>query len=127
MLRRWCFLRKVILIVEDYADVREIMKIYVRTYGYEVLSAADGYEAVGIARHNKLDLILMDLTMPIMDGLTATEIIRGIDGLAELPIVALTANRNGLSDKAIEAGCNEIVGKPLDFNKLGPLLGKYLS
>jgi CheY-like chemotaxis protein len=118
---------KVILIVEDYADVREIMNIYVRTFDYEVMSAADGYEAVEIAKNRRPDLILMDLSLPVMDGLTATEIIREIDGLANVPIVALTAYGNMLTRQAIEAGCNEVLSKPLDFSKLGVLFSKYLS
>jgi two-component system response regulator HydG len=119
-------MQKKILIVEDYADIRLMMKMLVRGYGYDVIEAADGYEAVEQAKQHHPDLILMDLSMPLMNGLTATEIIRTFDGMEALPIIAVTAYGKAYYQKAIEAGCNDVLSKPLDFNTLEPLLNQYL-
>lgn len=119
-------MQKKILIAEDYADIRLMMKMLVRGYGYEVIEAADGYEAVQKTRQHHPDLILMDLSMPVMNGLTATEIIRTFDGMAELPIIAVTAYGDAYYTKAINAGCSDVLTKPLDFNTLEPLLNQYL-
>ena len=82
---------KKVLIAEDYADTRSFMKFLVESYGYQVLEATDGQEAVETVQHEKPDLVLMDLAMPVMDGLAATRVIRGFDGMSKLPIIAVTA------------------------------------
>jgi CheY-like chemotaxis protein len=120
-------MQKKILIAEDYADIRLMMKMLVRGYGYEVIEAADGYEAVQKAKQHHPDLILMDLSMPIMNGLTATEIIRSMDEVEKMPIIAVTAYGNNYYTKAIQAGCNQVLSKPLDFQSLEPLLNQYLA
>jgi CheY-like chemotaxis protein len=117
---------KTVLIVEDYADVRAIMKFLVRRYGYEVIEARDGYEAILKTKEFSPDLILMDLAMPVMDGVTATKIIRELRDYAELPIIALSAYGDSWRNEAIQAGINQVVCKPLDFNSLRPLLIQYL-
>ena len=71
---------KTVLVVEDYTDVRTMMRILIKRHGYEVVEAADGYEAVEKTVQYHPDLILMDLALPIMDGATATKIIREIEG-----------------------------------------------
>lgn len=116
---------KKVLIVEDYADVRMIMKILISFQGYEVIEASDGYEALEKAKQNRPDLILMDLAMPVIDGFVATKAIRESDECKDVPIVALTAYDTH-HDKAIKAGCNEVIQKPLDFDRLEPLLTQYL-
>ena len=118
---------KTVLVAEDYVDVRTMMKFLVQGYGYEVIEAADGSEAVAKAMQHHPDLILMDLAMPVMDGLTATSIISNLDGFGETPIIALTAYGNSYFHKALQAGCAEMVDKPLDYDKLEPLLKKYLA
>lgn len=117
---------KKVLVVEDYPDVRKIMKILISRRGYEVLEATDGYDAVEKARQYKPDLILMDLAMPIMDGVTATQIIRETDAFQKTPIIGLTAYAAAYNEKAIEAGCNEVINKPLEFENIEPLLKQYL-
>ncbi|HEX8369410.1 MAG TPA: response regulator [Pyrinomonadaceae bacterium] len=119
-------MQKKILIAEDYADIRLMMKMLVRGYGYEVIEAADGYEAVEKVKQHHPDLILMDLSMPIMNGLTATEIIRTFDGMQTIPIIAVTAYGNSFYSRAMRAGCTEVLSKPLDFETLQPLLSQYL-
>jgi len=118
---------KTVMIVEDYADVRMMMKILIRSHGYIVIEAADGFEALEKSVQYHPDLILMDLAMPIMDGATATRLIRKIEGCENISIVALTAYSNTSFNKAIEAGFDDVLIKPLHFEKLEPLLNHYLS
>ena len=118
---------KTVLIVEDYADTRTMMKFLLQRFGYEVIEAADGQEAVERVKQGHPDLILMDLSLPVMDGLTATQIIRKVDGYGKIPIIAVTAYGNSFYKKAIEAGCDDLINKPLDFDNLEPLLEQYLA
>ena len=118
---------KKILVAEDYADIRMMMKILLEVHGYEVIEAADGYEAVDKAREHSPDLILLDLAMPLMDGLQAVAAMRQHAALVDTPIVAVTAYGDFYKEKAIEAGCTDVVTKPLDFEGLKPLVEKYLG
>lgn len=120
-------MQKIVLIVEDYADTRTMMKFLLQRFGYDVVEAADGQEAVERVKQNQLDLILMDLSLPVMDGLTATQIIRKVDGYGKIPIIAVTAYGNSYYRRAIEAGCDDLINKPLDFDKLEPILEQYLA
>lgn len=118
---------KTVLIVEDYADTRTMMKFLLQRFGYEVIEAADGQEAIDQARKQSPDLILMDLSLPGVDGITATQTIRKFDGFSKIPIIAVTAYGNSYYRRAIEAGCDDLINKPLDFDKLEPILEQYLS
>jgi CheY-like chemotaxis protein len=118
---------KKVLIVEDYADVRKMMEIIVKRQGFAVIEAEDGYEAVEKVKQFHPDLILMDIAMPVMDGITATQIIRGLEDFGKIPIIALTAYGSDYYRKAINAGCDEVVNKPLEFRGIAPLLNHYLS
>ena len=117
---------KTVMIVEDYADTRALMKVLIQWYGYNVIEAADGYEAVEKTVQYHPDLILMDLALPIMDGVTATKLIREIEGFDKVSIIALTGFGNTSFDKAIEAGFDDVFVKPLHFENLEPLLARYL-
>lgn len=119
--------KKIILVAEDYADVRMAMKILLEVHGYEVVEASDGYDAVEMARLHKPDLILLDLAMPSMDGLEAAAAIRALDEFANVPIVAVTAYGDVYRDRAIAAGCTDVVAKPLDFDSLKPLVDKFIG
>ena len=118
---------KTVLVVEDYADVRSMMKTLIGIYGYKVVEAADGYEAVEKTVEFQPDLILMDLAMPGMDGATATKIIRKIEGFEYVSIVALTAYENTSVEKTIRAGFDEVIVKPLHFENLESFLNLYLA
>ena len=118
---------KKVLIAEDYADTRSFMKFLVESYGYQALEANDGQEAVATVQKEQPDLILMDLSMPVMDGLAATRVIRGFDGMTSLPIIAVTAYGESYYRQAIEAGCDDLINKPLDFDTLEPVLNQYLG
>lgn len=118
---------KKVLIVEDYADTREFMKFLLESYGYQVIEAADGIEAVDCAERQSPDLILMDISLPLVDGLTATRAIRKGSDKTQMPIIAVTAFGKNYYNKAIEAGCNDLIDKPVDFDILEPILNYYLA
>lgn len=118
---------KKIMVVEDYTDTRTLMKTLIEWYGYEVVEAADGYEAVEKTVQFHPELIFMDLALPIMDGATATKLIREIEGFDKVSIIALTGFSNTEFEKAIEAGFDDVLVKPLRFENLEPLLTRYLS
>jgi CheY-like chemotaxis protein len=120
-------MKKRVLVAEDYEDIRRMMKVLLEWRGYEVLEAADGYEAVKKAVSDSPDLILMDIAMPVMDGLQATEAIRKHDDLADVPIVAVTAYGDFYGERARNAGCNDVLQKPLDFGRLEPMVENYIS
>jgi CheY-like chemotaxis protein len=117
---------KKVLIVEDYADSRGFLKSLVESYGYQVLEANNGEEAVKLAQYGHPDLILMDLALPVMDGLAATRVIRGLEDGANTPIIAVSAFGDSYYSQAIEAGCDALINKPFDFATLEPYLNKYL-
>ncbi len=118
---------KKVLIVEDYEDTRDFMKFLLEMSGYQVLEAADGQEAIDNVKKQCPDLVLMDISLPLMDGLTATRIIRKFEKSFELPIIAVTAHGKSFYKQAIEAGCNELISKPIDFDSLQPVIEQYLS
>ncbi len=119
---------RTILLVEDFDDTRLMMKMMLETQGYRVVEAVDGREAVEFARHECPDLILMDVSLPVLDGLSATRLIRKIEEICDVPIVAVTAHcRDGIHAEALDAGCNEFMPKPIDFNKLDNILGRFLA
>lgn len=120
-------MQKTILVVEDYEDARSFMKFLIESYGYQVLEASDGLQAIESFRRYELDLILMDISMPVMDGLTATRAIRKFSGNVEIPIIAVTAHGKQFYKRAIEAGCNDLIDKPVNFDILEPFFNQYLA
>lgn len=113
-----------VLVADDFADTRQIMRLLLEMKGHAVLEAADGRQAVQCALKEHPDLILMDLSMPIMDGLAATRCIRQNDETAGIPIVVLSAYVDDAAwrARAMKSGCNECFSKPLDFDSLDALL-----
>lgn len=118
---------KIVLIVEDYEDTRSFMKLIVESYGYRVVEACDGMEAIDRFKQFHPDLILMDISLPVVDGLAATKVIREFDDSKEVPIVAVTAFGKSFYKQAIEAGCNDLLDKPVDFDALEPVIHQYLE
>lgn len=117
-----------ILVADDYDDNRDLMIFILSANGHTVYSAVNGLEALEIARSTHLDLILMDLSMPVMSGLQATEMIRATnDLLAKIPIIAVTAYGTPYQEKAIKAGCDYVITKPVDFDELDLTIAKYLA
>ncbi|MGI8494414.1 MAG: response regulator [Pyrinomonadaceae bacterium] len=117
---------KTILVVEDFEDARQMIKFLLEDMGYEVLEAEDGWKAVESVKRRKPDLIFMDMALPKMNGLSATKIIRELKETSNTPIIALTASGEYLYQQALEAGCNDFITKPLDIDKLKPIIEKHL-
>jgi CheY-like chemotaxis protein len=119
---------KLFLVVEDFEDSRFMMRRLLEMAGYDVLEASDGEQAVQMAVESKPMLILMDLSLPKLDGLAATRQIRQKKGLKKTPIVAVSAHDSPESRvEALAAGCDEYVTKPIDFDHLHALLERFVS
>ncbi len=105
---------KTILIVEDNEDNRLIYSQYLTHGGFRVLEATNGSEGIDVARRELPDIILMDISMPVMDGLTATRHLKADADLAKIPVIALTAHAMASDeDMAREAGCDGYLSKPI--------------
>jgi CheY-like chemotaxis protein len=119
---------KLFLVVEDFEDSRFMMRRLLEMSGYDVLEASDGEQAVTMAVEAKPVLILMDLSLPKLDGLAATRKIRQKKGLKRVPIVAVSAHDSPESrTEALEAGCDEYVTKPIDFDNLHAILQRFMN
>jgi CheY-like chemotaxis protein len=118
----------IILIAEDFDDTRHMMKLLLEMRGHRVMEAANGREAVEIATRQRPDLILMDLNMPVLDGITATRVLQEQPETSGVPVVAVTAHCGDSvwRERAMAAGCVECVEKPVDFEKLERLLDRLL-
>ena len=101
-----------ILIVDDSDTIRNTLRLTLEFKGYEVFEAANGQEGLDLIRQNSYDLIICDLGMPVLDGLTLIKEVRNGLGMTSLPIIVLSAEENKEKRKAIEAGANEIIDKP---------------
>jgi two-component system, cell cycle response regulator DivK len=117
--------RPVVLVVEDFEDNRFMMRRLLEMSGYNVVEAVNGNQAVELAASVRPDIILMDLSLPQLDGLAATRRIRTQEGLGRVPIVAVSAHDSAdFHAEALAAGCNEYVTKPIDFDQLVNLLDR---
>jgi len=120
--------KKVFLVVEDFEDSRFMMRRLLEMAGYQVLEASDGEQAVRMAFESRPALILMDLSLPKLDGLAATREIRKKKVLQKVPIVAVSAHDSPQTRaEALAAGCNEYVTKPIDFDNLNAVVQRYLA
>ena len=121
-------LLKTILVADDSADTRAVLCRTLAYRGYRVLEAADGKAAVELAREMCPDLVVMDLNMPVMDGLVATERIRQFKyECGDIPIVVVTAfDTYGMREAAQEAGCNAYLVKPLLLDELESVVERLL-
>jgi CheY-like chemotaxis protein len=116
-----------VMVVEDFEDNRFMMRRLLEMSGYRVLEAINGEEAVELAHRERPQLILMDLSLPQLDGLAATRRIRQNADLRDVPIVAVSAHDTAdFHADALAAGCNDYVTKPIDFDQLEALLTRLL-
>jgi len=107
-----------ILYIEDNRDNRMLVRRILLSEGFEVFEASSAEEGLAMAEADPPDLILMDINMPTLDGLTATGRIRGNERLRSIPVVALTANAmRGDREKALAAGCDGYIQKPIDVDR----------
>ncbi|MBL8619215.1 MAG: response regulator [Deltaproteobacteria bacterium] len=103
-----------ILSVEDIPENQLLMKRKLERAGHTVLTAENGVEAIAVARAEAIDLILMDLNMPVMDGFDATRILKSQAATQQIPVIAVSAYVN-LQAEATAAGCDAFQGKPIDW------------
>src|SRR3954462_5512290 len=114
-----------ILIAEDHLDSRDALRALLEAFGFRVLVAGDGREAVRMAIAERPDLVLMDIMMPEMDGFQATRALRGDARTANMPIIAVTA-MEGAQQLALQAGADDFVRKPVDIRGLIAKVHRYL-
>lgn len=119
---------KVILIVDEEPKNVKLVRDLLHVFGYTTIEATDGKQGVELAKAQKPDLILMDVMMPVMDGLEATRILKIDTATKSIPIVALTARAmKGDKEKMLQAGCDAYLTKPLDTKEFLKVVAEYLS
>lgn len=119
---------KKILVADDKASSRELMRTLLEHSGYEIFEAADGQEALVVARASAPDLILLDIHMPVLDGYGTVRQMRLDDQLKDLPIVALTASAmHSDRDKVLAAGFTAYITKPVSLKVLTQELADLLA
>ena len=112
-----------ILLVEDDEDTRFLMRLELERRGYRLIEAEDGEKAVALAQQERPDIILMDISLPRMDGLEATKQIRNHDRKHAIPVVAVTAHQESdFREEAKASGFDAYVTKPIDFDWLSELM-----
>jgi two-component system cell cycle response regulator DivK len=117
-----------ILIVDDNQDSRELVVKILKTRGYQTIEAVDGEEALEKAVAERPDLILMDRSLPKIDGYEVTRRLKDQEEFKDIPIVALTAHAmRGDREKALEAGCEGYISKPINVRELPELIRSYLQ
>ena len=118
-----------VLLIEDNEDSRDGLSRYLRRRGYEVISAVDGRQGLELAGTEAPDLIILDMSLPVLDGWEATRLLKAAPRTGRIPIIALTAHAMaGDRERAMEAGCDDYDSKPVEFarllGKIESLLGK---
>jgi signal transduction histidine kinase len=120
--------RRRILYVEDDVTSRMLVSQVLNTAGYDVIEAEDGMAGIRMAQEARPDLILMDINMPGLDGYAAATKIKGLSGLADTPIIAMTANVvEGDRERALTAGCDGYLPKPIDIDALPDQINEFLG
>ena len=118
----------VILVVDDSADHVAMLSLDLQQQGYRVVTATNGEEAVSVAAYTQPNLILMDVSMPELDGLGATRRIHEQEALREIPVIAVTAfGTEGFQRAAYDAGVSGYLTKPIDFNRMHRLVARLLA
>lgn len=118
----------IILVIEDYKESREMLRLLLETQDYQVLTAANGEEGVALATNNRVDLVLTDLGLPNMDGLSVVRRLRSLNArLRRTPIIMLTAfDGDEYYYSALRAGCTDFLTKPPDFEALQAMIERLL-
>jgi two-component system cell cycle response regulator DivK len=117
-----------ILLVEDNELNRDMLSRRLKRRDFEVLMAVDGQEGVTMATEKQPDLILMDMSLPILDGWSATRQLKANPVTSGIPVIALTAHAmDGEREKCIEAGCDDFDTKPVEFKRLMEKINHWIS
>ena len=108
-----------ILLVEDNELNRDMLTRRLKRKGFTIICAENGQEGIDVAQSENPDIILMDLSLPVVDGWTAAKMLKADNTTKSIPIIALTAHAmKGDREKALEAGCDDYDTKPIDFERL---------
>jgi two-component system, cell cycle response regulator DivK len=117
-----------VLLVEDNEMNRDMLSRRLIRRGFEVLLAVDGEQGVTTAQQEKPDIILMDMSLPVLDGWEATRRLKAADDTRAIPVIALTAHAmSGDRDKALDAGCDDYDTKPIELPRLLEKIGRLLG
>jgi len=120
--------KQTVLVVDDFDDTRLLLRTWLERRGFSVVEATNGIDAVTRAEHDSPDLIIMDVQMPKLDGLSATRRIREIQQLSSVPIVAVSAyGADQFREQALAAGCNEYVSTPFEPRALEGIIRSLLG
>jgi CheY-like chemotaxis protein len=117
-------MKKRVLVVEDYEDTRILLKFMIEQLGYSVIEASGPYEAIDKADEFLPDLILMDIGMPLLDGLSVAQLIKDKKTNSLVPIIAVTAFSD-IKAEALKAGCSDVIYKPVQPELLREMLDRY--
>ena len=117
-----------VMVVDDVDAVRIVLRMQLTILGYNVVEARSGHEAVELCARERPDLILMDVSMPELDGLGATRLLRQTDETRYIPVVALSAfHEADFRECALSAGCNDFVSKPVEMKSLDEVIARNLG
>ena len=116
-----------VLVADDTPSNVKVLRTLLRIHGYEVVTAENGRQAVDTFEAEHPDVVLMDVVMPVMGGYDACRLVRKADGGQTVPIIMVTASAPQERDRAIEAGANEVLMKPVDQERLLALMASLLG
>jgi CheY-like chemotaxis protein len=123
-----CMSDKNVMVVEDNEKNRKLMRVILKAKGYTVTEASTGEEALNILKNQKPDIILMDIQLPGIDGITLAKQIKGNTITKDIPIIAVTAYAmKGDKQKILECGCDDYVSKPINTQELPLVIEKYIK
>ncbi len=118
----------VILIVDDEPTNVKLLHVVLQKKGYTTLEATDGTQGVEMARSQKPDVIIMDKNMPVMDGMEATQILKGDESTKSIPIIFVTSSAmKGDREEILQTGCDEYISKPIDIYKVLEIVAQYAN
>jgi len=118
----------VILLVEDNELNRDMLSRRLIRRDFNVVTAVDGQQGVEQARSLKPDLILMDMSLPVLDGWSATKVLKSDPDTSAIPVIALTAHAmDGEREKCLQAGCDDFDTKPIEFKRLLEIINRWLA
>ena len=115
-----------ILVVEDDADIRLLLRKVLEAEGYNVVEATTGIDALEVGAEVRPWLILMDISLPLLDGLSATRLLKAEENLREVPVVCVSAY-DSARRRAIQAGCADFVAKPIEVEELKAVIARLVQ
>ena len=120
--------QRTILVVDDFDDTRLLLRTWLQKKGFRVIEAENGFHAIAAAANNRPDLIIMDVEMPELDGLSATRKIRELENFEAVPIITVSAyGADQYRDHALAAGSDEYVSTPFEPDELEKLIRTFLK